>query len=243
MESDQAILLLLSVSLLYLILFVSAQIYPKVSSEVRRKIKIRKKAKTDRAAERELAKKEAEQDRRAKEEEEEKRIAQEERRRRTAAEAVASEEAASRAAAEAVTTQFRQKLELERATEAEKVRRAQMALARYNGIWGDGSATMHWINISPPSLPRVVAWRRSRKDPDDFTISSVSIEGDILRWNQVYKPTNFQVSYSCRRSSRGLECELTNQWGSKTTRLFARDTSLGTLTNGWNYRGGEMINY
>ena len=51
MESDQANLLLLSVSLLYLIAFVSAQIYPKVRSEVRRKIKIRREARVDKAAE------------------------------------------------------------------------------------------------------------------------------------------------------------------------------------------------
>ena len=50
MESDQANLLLLSVSLLYLIAFVSAQIYPKVRSEVRRKIKIRREARVDKAA-------------------------------------------------------------------------------------------------------------------------------------------------------------------------------------------------
>ncbi|SVD83713.1 uncharacterized protein METZ01_LOCUS436567, partial [marine metagenome] len=107
-SSDQANLLMLSVLLLYLIVFVSAQIYPKVRSEVRRKIKIRREARAVRAAEKKRDKEAAEEDRRAKEEEdafvasreaadkriaeEEKRIAQEKRRERAPSEAVASED-------------------------------------------------------------------------------------------------------------------------------------------------------
>jgi len=254
MESDQANLLLLSVSLLYLIAFVSAQIYPKVRSEVRRKIKIRRGARAERTAEKKRAKEAAEEvrraTRRAEEEEEEKRIVQEERRRRdleeaerAAAQAVASEEAAARAAAERARSARdaeKKKRALERATEAQRVRSHRVAIAQnFTGIWGDGRPTMYSIDASSQSQ-QVVVWQRRAKNPNAFLISSVSMKDHILRWKQVYIPTGHRVSVACWSTSRGLQCEVTDRYGSKNPILLGRDLSFGTLTDGRSYGGGEM---